>query len=377
MPQGDLAVEVHAGETVQVALKFKNTGAYAWRGTGKAYVSLYATGPYKRKSAFRDASWTSTRQPARLREAAVAPGKVGSVTFTLRAPVDPGTYVEQFQLAVENVAWIHGSVARVRLTVLPERIAADMPVNAKAFQVTDAETGESLLEQDATAPRSIASITKLMTVMVARESGLDPKKVVALQRADEVGGGRLRVPVGTKLAVHELVASTIVGSANNAANALARATGLSKEEFVARMNAKAAALGLASTAFADPTGIEVGNVSTAREVALMAKAAFDDPWIAEFAAAPTYQVATSRGLHDIRNTNRLVRDEAVEVLGGKTGFIHEAGYTLVTRLRKPGRRDLIVAVLGGDAERLPARDTKILAERAWQAIEQASLTAKL
>ena len=365
--QGDTTVEMEAGQTSKVTLYFKNSGSYTWRGTGKNYVSLYATGPYKRKSVFRDGSWAGTYQAARLSQATVSPGKTGTVTFTLRAPRTAGIYHEQFQLAVENTAFIYGSVARLTINVLPETITMSTPVSAKSYYAMDLSTGASMREQEASEVRNIASITKLMTVMVAHEAGLDPDAVVALERRDEVGGGRLRVAVGTKLTVRNLVASVIVGSANNAANALARATGLTKEEFVARMNEKARSLGLAATAFMDPTGIEVGNVSTAKEVALMARAAFNDSWIAEFAAEPEYEVATAKGPHLIKNTNKLLGYDGLEVLAGKTGFIYEAGYTLVTELKKDGKNGVIVVVLGSDTQADSFRDAKVVAEQAWLA----------
>ena len=362
---GDTVVRIEAGRTKEVTLRFRNAGSAVWRGTGKSYVSLYATGPYKRKSAFWHSDWPTRYQSAKLDQATVKPGATGTVTFTLHAPPQTGTYTEQFQLAAENVAWVYGSVARVRIEVVPEQVTAATRVNAKAYAVMDAATGEILDAKDADDVRSIASITKLMTVMVAHDAGLDADAIVALSRADEVGGGRLRVNVGTELTVRDLVASAIVGSANNAANAIARATGLSREEFVARMDAKARALGMMSSSFADPTGIEVENLSTAREVALMGKAAFEDPWIAEFAAAPEYEVATAKGPHLIKNTNKLVSDEAVDVTAGKTGFINEAGYTLVTRLKRDGEREVIVVVLGADTKSQSFRDAKVLAQKAW------------
>lgn len=364
--QGDTTIAMEAGHTAQVTLKFKNVGSSTWKGAGRNYVSAYATGPYKRKSVFRDAAWPTAYQAARMDASTVKPGQTGSVTLTMRAPDLPGTYREQFQLAVENTAWIYGSVARLTITVLPEKIALDTPVKAKQYVVMDADTGAVLGSQDPDEVRSIASMTKLMTVMVAREAGLDPQEVVTLGRGDEVGGGRLRVRHGTRLTVRELVASAIIGSANNAAHAIARATGLPGAEFVARMDAKARALGLSHTSFADPTGIDVPNVSTAREVALMAKAAFDDPWIAEFAGLPTYDVHTSAGLHPIKNTNKLMADGSIDVVAGKTGFIYEAGYTLVTRVRREGKHDLIVVVMGCDRASQPFRDARVLAEKAWK-----------
>ena len=371
--QGETVVRIEAGTTKDVTLKFRNAGSYNWRGTGKSYVSLYATGPYKRKSAFWHSNWPTRYQAGRMKEVLVKPGATGSVTFTVHAPPQAGTYVEQFQLAAENVAWIFGSVARVRFEVVPERVTDETAVNAEAWAVMDAASGEIVASQRPDEVRSIASITKLMTVMVAHDAGLDPEKSVKLAWADEVGGGRLRVPVGTPLTVPALLGSTIVGSANNTANALARATGLTRAEFIRRMDAKAAALDLARTRFADPTGIEVENLSTAREVALMARAAFADGWIAPYAGLPTYDVALPDGaIRTIKNTNTLVHDGTLDVLAGKTGFINEAGYTLVTRVKRPGEKELIVVVLGADSKSHSFRDAKVLAEKAWSGSKTAS-----
>ena len=114
--------------------------------------------------------------------------------------------------------------------------------------------------------------------------------------------------------------------------------------------------------FADPTGIEVENLSTAKEVAIMARAAFNDDWIAPLAAEPQYEVATSKGPHLIKNTNKLLNDTSLHVTAGKTGFIYEAGYTLVTRVEKNGR-DLIIVVLGCDTVTKSFQDAKTLAEK--------------
>lgn len=363
--QGDMTVTVEAGHTTQVTLKFKNTGTSAWKAAGKKYVSLYAAGPYKRKSVFRDAAWPTAYQAARLSTATVKPGQAGSVTLSLHAPSAVGTYHEQFQLAVEDSDWVYGGTARLTVSVVPEQITLKTPVNAKEYVVMDADTGAILASKNPDEVHSIASMTKLMTVMVARDSGLDPNLMITLGRGDEVGGGRLRVAYGTRLTVHECLAGAIIGSANNCAHAIARVTGLTDQDFVARMDAKAQALGLAHTSFADPTGIEVPNVSTAYEVALMAKAAFDDPWVSDFAGQPTYDVQTSLGVHPIKNTNKLMNDASIDVVAGKTGFIYEAGYTLVTRVRRQGQHDLIVSVMGCDTANQPFRDAKVLAEQVW------------
>ena len=363
---GETAITMEAGSTRDIVLTFRNGGSKTWKKTGRGFLSLYTT-PSRRVSAFRDGSWRNAKQPIVMSEASVAPGKSGTFRLRLHAPEKAGTYQEQFQLAAENVAWVWGSSVRITIAVVPSRVTKNTPVNAKSYIVMDAATGAVLDEKDADAQRSIASMTKLMTVMTAKRLGIDSEKVVAMEREDEVGGGRLRMPYGTLLTVRNLIAAALIGSANNSANALARSTGLSKDMFVDRMNGLAAEMGLAHTRFADPTGIEVENMSTARDVARMGRAAFEDQEIASLTSSLSYSVvALNRPeVHEIKNTDKLLNDPDISVLGGKTGFIYEAGYTLVTKLHKPNKPDVIVVVLGCDTKNRPFQDAKILAEKAW------------
>jgi D-alanyl-D-alanine endopeptidase (penicillin-binding protein 7) len=364
---GETTIDIDAGTSKTVTFKFKNNGSLAWKKTGKGYVSLYATKPYGRSSVFRTADWKSRLQPAVFAEAGVKPGATGTFSFTIHAPETPGAYLERFQLAAENTAWVYGGTVRLTVNVHEPTVTEKTPVNAKAWIAMDAETGAALIEQDADAPRSIASITKLMTSLVVSGMGPDLDKVEIMKREDEVGGGRLRMSYGTKLYVRDLFASTLVASANNSANALARSTGIARPDFVGLMNLKATELGLVSTRFADPTGIEAENISTAREVAKMSLVAFHDPLIAGFVGQPTYHIVTAdgNGERNLTSTNRLVDDAQVQAIAGKTGFTYEAGYALTTILRHPGKRDVLVVTLGSDSQRRSFRDAKAVAMRAW------------
>lgn len=369
---GPTEITMVAGTTLDVTLKARNTGYYRWRGgSGWRYVSLYATSPYARKSVFRHSSWRSSIQPAALWEYRVESGEVGSFRFTLQAPDTPGTYNEQFTMAVENTAWIEGGVVDMTITVVPpgDAAAASAPaIGAEAYLVMDAKTGEVLLEKDADEVRSIASLTKLMTSMVAlQDVRIDPYVPVTLLGEDEVGGARLRVSTGTTWPLSNMLASTLIGSTNNTAHALARVADSSVDAFVRRMNARATALGLSKTHFVDPTGIEVENVSTAREVALMALNAFNDPTIRSLTASPTYRVTTldGRGYRTISNTNGLIADDSLEVTAGKTGYLIEAGWTLATQVKRSGERELLVVVLGCDDRWASFSDARNLANWAW------------
>jgi D-alanyl-D-alanine carboxypeptidase len=352
---GEASVTIGAGEAKDIVFKYRNIGTKTWRNAGKGYVSLYSTKP-KGKNTL-----------ARMQEASVAPGAIGTFVVHLPASEKIGSQARQFQLASENAAWIWSSAARLTVKVVEPIITAATPVSAPSYVAIDAGTGEPVIEHHADEVRSIASITKLMSIMVAKATGLDPDTVVAMERGDEVGGGRLQMRYGTKLKVGDLIAGAVVGSANNSTNALARATGLSRQDFVAKMNEMASSTGLVHTSFTDPTGIEVANVSTAREVAKFAAMAFSDPQIGGLASQPTYRIVTAdrHAQRDIANTNKLLKDAQVEALNGKTGFINEAGYTLVTTLRKPGEKDMLIVVLGSATKERSFRDAKAVAERAW------------
>jgi D-alanyl-D-alanine endopeptidase (penicillin-binding protein 7) len=249
------------------------------------------------------------------------------------------------------------------------KVVAPPRVTAQAWVVADAKTGAVVASYRPDAQRSIASLTKLTTVKVAtRDLKLDLNQVVAMASEDEVGGGRLRMNVGTPVLARDLVAAALAGSANNAANAIARATGLTRAQFVTHMNASAAAMGLKQTHFVEPTGIEAGNVSTAREVLKMSLDAFHNDLVLSMTSAPHYTIAVvdSADVHNINNTNALVRDAAVDVVAGKTGFTYEAGYALTTRLAKSGKSDLIVVVLGSSTKNRSFSEAKALAQWAWK-----------
>jgi len=372
---GETELTMVAGSTLDITLRARNSGRYRWRGgSGWRYVSLYATSPYARKSVFRHSSWRSSIQPAALWEYRVERNEVGSFRFTLQAPSTPGVYNEQFTMAVENTTWVNGGVVDLKITVVPPEQAASASVgvvNADAYIVMDAKTGEILEEKNSTEVRSIASLTKLMTSMVAlQDVGVNQSSSVQLASVDEVGGARLRVRSGTSWSVGNLLASTLIGSTNNTANALARSTGLSKNDFVNKMNQRAVSMGLPNTRFADPTGIEVENVSTAQEVARMSLEAYKHPMIRFLASRPTYTVRTSdhTGYRTISNTNKLVNDRSLQVVAGKTGYLIEAGWTLATQVKKPGERELMIVVLGCADRWQSFSDVKNLANKVWNQI---------
>ncbi len=110
-------IDMQPGEKRQYRVGFKNIGSETWSRSGANFVSIYTYNPKYRTSPFADASWRGPTQPTVMTEQTVAPGGVGFITFTLRAPGTPGTYTETYQLAAESLRWIPGGQFSVTIRV--------------------------------------------------------------------------------------------------------------------------------------------------------------------------------------------------------------------------------------------------------------------
>lgn len=244
--------------------------------------------------------------------------------------------------------------------------------SAPAVEIA-AEKGAVLMADDrfflytekADKPQPIASITKLMTAMVFLDNNPGWDQTYVITEADKIEGGRLNLFLGDEVTLKDLFYTSLVASDNGATIALVHASGLSEEEFVKKMNDKAAALGLKQTAFSDPIGLSENDISTAREVALMAQAAFKRPEISEATTRAEYSFQTLGGREKkIESTDHLLFDsgqQTLSVLGGKTGYTEKAGYCFVGRLRNEAGREVIAVVLNSQDKNGRFRDSKSLA----------------
>ncbi len=248
-------------------------------------------------------------------------------------------------------------------------------VTSGRYIVVDGASGTILAANNADATWPIASITKLVTTTVAIDQGLDVGGAGTVKTADDVGGAKLYVTDGTQFTVRDLLAATLVGSANNAANAIARLTGLAQEDFIGAMNAHATALGLSRTVFVDPTGIELGNVSNAREVAYFAASAFAKENVKTLAGSWKTHIAALNDaayVRDIKNTNWMLyypEYDDLYVTAGKTGFLNESGWNVVVELHPMGEdedRSLTIVALGAVGRRESFDDAAALARWTWK-----------
>jgi serine-type D-Ala-D-Ala carboxypeptidase (penicillin-binding protein 5/6) len=231
----------------------------------------------------------------------------------------------------------------------PAGTAAAPRLDARAWALIDARTGERLASHAVARRLPIASTTKLMTAYVAlQELPLD--RIVRAAPYDPIyGESLLELRAGQRISVHDLLYGLILRSGNDAAYDLALAAAGSEDAFVRQMNLRAAALGLPDTHYANPIGLdEPGNYSSAGDLATLAQRLLRDPAFSRIAASRTAKLRSLRPPRRISTLNDLLW-RAPWANGVKTGHTFDAGYVLVGAGRRKGV-ELISAVLGVPTE---------------------------
>lgn len=227
----------------------------------------------------------------------------------------------------------------------------DLAPSSKSAILIDAKTGTVLYEKDADKSYPPASMTKIMSMLLIMEEidknnlSLDDKILIS-KKASSMGGSQLFLQEGESYPVKELLKGIAIASGNDAVVAMAEKIGGSVEGFVDMMNKKAQELGLKNTKFINPHGLDAeGHVSSARDMALMAKELLKHEKILEFTSIYEDYLKKNDGSSIwLVNTNKLVRFyEGVD--GLKTGFTKEAGYCLTSTAQKNNLR-LISVVMG-------------------------------
>ena len=212
--------------------------------------------------------------------------------------------------------------------------------------IVNQNTGEVLFAKDTDALTSIASVTKLMTAMVTLDANLSMDEEIAItnEDVDTLKNSSSKLPVGTVLPRSELLKIALIASDNRAASALGRNYPTGKAGFVNAMNIKALQLDMTRSEFADPTGLNNHNMSTAEDLVKMVKAAYQYPEIREITTTASYEayVKGHRAPVNFNNTNGLIRKSDWIIGLSKTGFIQEAGRCLVMQAIISGQPMIIV-----------------------------------
>jgi D-alanyl-D-alanine endopeptidase (penicillin-binding protein 7) len=251
---------------------------------------------------------------------------------------------------------------------IAEQMAVYAPprLTAQSVLVLNGTTGEPIYQKRIDQQQPIASISKLMTAMVLLDSGASLEQPISIsdEEVDRVKHTTSRLAVGTTLSRKEMLLLALMSSENRAAHALAR-TALpgGMPEFVARMNQKAHSLGMTHTIFHDPTGLDNRNVSDARDLARMVKAAESYPLIREFTTTAHHDVYTaSNRLLQYKNSNALVRQGDWDIALQKTGYIQEAGHCMVMQTTI-GSQPLIIVILSAGGGNARVNDARVI--KSW------------
>ncbi len=234
--------------------------------------------------------------------------------------------------------------------------SVDLHLSADAYAVMDLDTKELLLGKNITKEKPIASLTKIMTSLIALEKEDINKEIVIPQEALQVGEASMGLSYQERYTVEQLLYGLLLVSGNDAAESLALSLGRGRNWFIKQMNQKAINLGLKDTYFFNPTGLDEvslasSNFSTALDLLALTNYALTNPKFAEIVATKYYTIPYQAGWHkELFLENILDLNKTYPgIKGVKTGNTNLAGQTLISYAEHPSGRRLLVVLLGSQA----------------------------
>lgn len=253
---------------------------------------------------------------------------------------------------------------------------ASRGVEAKAVYCVNLRSNQTLLARNADQQLPIASLTKLVTALVAMEQLPLDKKVTVPDHIKTIPKTVVGLQAGDSVSVIDLLHGLLIGSGNDCAETLACAVPGGRKSFIAAMNKKVKSMGARRTVFYTPSGLDLkipcakndkkkvdvdSNVSTAREIATIASTAFSNTAIRSICLKKHHVLASSLkpGGYSVKSTNKLLRDN-LPLVGGKTGYTARAGHCLATEFT-PGKNVFLIVVLGSPDH---FRDTRLVYHKA-------------
>ncbi len=245
-------------------------------------------------------------------------------------------------------------------------------LTAQSVFLIDLSQGEILLQKNTDQPYPIASITKLATALVLLDKNPHWPTPVTFTAADKRNGGIPYLIPGEQITVLEAWNLMLIGSSNDAAQLLARVFFDDDEQFLTALNSKMQELGFSHTRFADPTGLDAQNISTAREVAALTRLALTHPPIREAVRKRKITITPlGKAPRLVYSTNWLLGsfNEATDVFGGKTGHIEESGYNLDFSAGRGGH-ELLGVVLGAESNEARFKEMKELLDWGFNIVQE-------
>ena len=270
--------------------------------------------------------------------------------------------------------------AAVRTAPMEETVPVE--ITAPSAMLVEAETGTVIFEKNADEQRPVASVTKLMTLLLTFEAleegtvSLEDQVTVSRAAAGQIGSQAL-LDAGAVYSLKELLKSTIIASANDSAYALAEYLAGTETDFVARMNERAQELGMTDTVYVNCTGLPVeGQHTTARDVALLSCQMCTHPEYFTYGAVWMDTLTHPSGrVTDLTNTNRLVRFyDGCD--GLKTGSADDSKYCLSCTAEKNGMR-LIAVVLGASASQTRFNEARAMLDYGFNGYKRVGQKVKV
>lgn len=231
-------------------------------------------------------------------------------------------------------------ITSILFLAIPQNSSAQMYVSAQSAILMEQDSGRVIFEKDAHTQRRIASITKIMTAILAIESGKLDETVTVSNNAIRAEGSSIYLQEGEKIKLEDLVYGLMLRSGNDAAVAIAETVGGSLDGFVYLMNQKAEEIGMKNTHFANPHGLDdhEDHLSTAYDMALLTRYAMNNDTYKKIAGTESYRSESSNNKWDRvwKNKNKLLTSLYEYSTGGKTGYTKRAKRTLVSTAEKDG-----------------------------------------
>ena len=220
--------------------------------------------------------------------------------------------------------------------------------SASSYILMDGVTGRVLLSKDMNSKRLIASITKIMTSIIAIESGKVEDTVTIDDSILKAYGSGIYIEVGEEIKLKDLLYGLMLRSGNDAALAIANYIAGSEENFVNLMNVKAKELGMKNTLFYNASGLPTphGNYSSCYDMALLTRYVMKNKLYREIVSTKEYKAATNYKTYVWNNKNKLLRYNYIT--GGKTGYTEESGRTLVSSATIDGMNLIAVTIRDSD-----------------------------
>lgn len=244
--------------------------------------------------------------------------------------------------------------------------SVDVVLSAEAVYVWDIATGLPLYQKNADIHRPVASLSKLLSTLTVR-SILSPQTVVEIPpeaRRMQLLGANIKLPIGEHATVHDLLAASLIASANDAIVSLAVAASGTEEAFIDQANAYAKEIGILNTKLSNSTGLSGGEqYSTAKDVAQLLSKAYADPLLKPFLSDDRNVLTTIEGTTRTYLTTNKLAGSYLPIHAAKTGYTTEAGENLAI-ITEGAEGQMIGTVILGSKDRF--QDTKVTVEWIWR-----------